>query len=96
MSLETSPELGFLELEIHSEWYYQLLASMIGFKIYKEDIETQENLNIRINIRLTQTVLEGDEVIVTANSPETIEENINRMVENINSRLRNRQKPGSN
>ncbi|MEC9448221.1 MAG: carboxypeptidase-like regulatory domain-containing protein, partial [Candidatus Neomarinimicrobiota bacterium] len=45
---------------------YQLLASMIGFKIYKEDIETQENLNIRINIRLTQTVLEGDEVIVTA------------------------------
>ena len=45
---------------------YQLVASMIGFKIYKEDIETQENLNIRINIRLTQTVLEGDEVIVTA------------------------------
>ena len=45
---------------------YQLLASMIGFKIYKEDIDIEENLNIRINIRLTQTVLEGDEVVVTA------------------------------
>jgi len=45
---------------------YQLLASMIGFKIHKQDVNIEDNVNIRINIRLTQAVLEGEEVTVTA------------------------------
>ena len=45
---------------------YQLLASMIGFEIHKEDINIAENENIRINIRLRQAVIEGAEVTVTA------------------------------
>ena len=45
---------------------YQLLASMIGFEIHKEDVNIAENENIRINIRLRQAVLEGAEVTVTA------------------------------
>ena len=45
---------------------YQLLASMIGFEIHKEDVIIKENENIRINIRLRQAVLEGAEVTVTA------------------------------
>ena len=31
MSLETSPELGFLEFEIHSEWYSKTFEELLRY-----------------------------------------------------------------
>ena len=57
---------GYFVITYVSPGSYQLLSSMIGFEIHKEDVNIAENENIRINIRLRQSVLEVAEVTVTA------------------------------
>ncbi len=45
---------------------YEINISMIGYAVYKEEVDLSQGQSIRLNIRLKEEVIQGTEVLVTA------------------------------
>ena len=57
---------GYFVISDISSGSYEINVSMIGYAVYKETIELSDTSSIRIEVRLKKQVIQGSEILVTA------------------------------